>query len=98
MMFAEYSFEMLAGVVVSLLFSFVPGFKEWFGKLTSEKKQLFMLGLLAVVVAARFGLSCAGRDQTFICSWDGAWMALEAFVAAVIANQGTYKATNYIAR
>ena len=35
----------IAGVVLSLFFSYVPGVKSWFGDLSSEYKQTVM-GLL----------------------------------------------------
>ncbi len=48
----EVSSEMIvaiAGVVLSLLFSYIPGLRVWFAGLVAEKKQLIMLGLLVVV-------------------------------------------------
>ena len=76
--------------------AYIPGFKSWYEKLTAENKQLFMLGLLFVVVGGKFGLGCLGKDATFACTVDGAWNALVAYVLAIAANAGIYKATNYL--
>lgn len=91
-------FAVIAGAALSLLAMVVPGFKTWYEKLGSEQKQLVMIGALAAVVAGRFGLGCVGKDAAFVCSWDGAYEALAAWVLAVVANAGVYKATNYLAR
>lgn len=83
-------------VVVSLLAWYVPGFNTWYEKLPSSFKQLFMLGLLAVITLGTVGLSALG----FLNVYHGAvwqewvWYPLVDFVIAAIANAGTYKATN----
>ena len=35
----------IAGVVLSLLFSYIPGLRTWFAALVTETKQLIMLGV-----------------------------------------------------
>jgi hypothetical protein len=95
---SENTFGVLAGMLMSLAFAFVPGLKGWYEKLSSQQKQLFMLGALALIVGGKFGLGCLGKDASFACTADGGWLALEAFVYSAIANAGTYKATNYLAK
>ena len=94
----ENAYAVLAGTILSLLFAFVPGLKDWYAKQESGTKQLIMLVLLFVAVAGRFGLSCLGKDNAFVCDANGAYDALVAFVYAAIASAGVYKATNYIGK
>jgi len=82
---------LIAGVVISLIFSYIPGLKTWFETLAPDMKRLFMLGVLFVVTAALFGLSCAGLFAYFPCTWAGAWEALQLFILAAIANQTAYQ-------
>lgn len=82
----------IAGVVLSLVFSYVPQVKERYEKLTSAGKGLVMLLLMAVVSAGAFGLSCT--DSPIItgvtCDETGAWGMLAVFISALVANQATY--------
>lgn len=91
-------YALLAGALLSLLFAYVPGVKGWYEKIPPDYKQLVMLGSIFIVVAGRFGLSCLGKDTQFACSYDGGYEALKAFVLAIAANAGVYKATSYIGR
>jgi hypothetical protein len=83
-------------VIISVLAWYIPGFNTWYEKLTSSTKQLFMLGVLAVVTLGTALLSGFG----FLTVYHGAtwqqwiWYPLVDFVIAAIANAGTYKATN----
>ena len=86
----------LAGIVLSLLFAYTPKLKDWYEIQPPANKQLVMLGLIFVIIAARLGLGCLGKDAAFPCTQDGIWQALQAFVVAIIANQGTYGATKYL--
>lgn len=85
-----------AGIILSLGFSYVPKLKDWYNAQSSQKKQLIMLGLIFLAIAGRFGLGCLGKDTTFQCNQDGVWLAAQEFAVAMVFNQGTYKATNYI--
>ena len=81
----------LAGIVLSLLFSYIPGLRVWFAALTSEKKQLIMLGLLVLVTGGVFGLGCAGiLDIGLACDKGGVIAIVKLLVAGIIANQATY--------
>ena len=84
---------LIAGAVLSLLFSYIPGLSTWFETLAPDVKRLFMLGVLLVVTGALFGLSCAGLFAYFACTWAGAWQAVQLFILAAIANQGAYALT-----
>ena len=78
------------GVVVSLLFEYVPGLSGWYNGLKDEYQQLFMLGVLALVVGGAFGLSCADWEYFYTCDQLGAKDAIYAFVGALVGSQGAY--------
>ena len=84
----------LVGVVVSLVFSYVPGLKTWY-EAQSGYKSLIMLGVLVLVSAAYFGLGCTNWDIGIIvtCDKEGLMALLFAFVKIVLANQSTYLLT-----
>jgi len=84
------------GVVVSLVFLYVPGAKTWLDNQTSEIKQLVMLGLMALVAAGSLALTCAGFAADFglplTCDRAGIVELIKAFFLAIGANQTTYMA------
>jgi len=87
--------EILAGaaaIVLSLLFSYVPGFGSWYQPLKADIKRLIMVGLLLVVAGASFGLACAGWAvvEGLACTSQGAFGLVKVFVAALIVNQAVY--------
>jgi hypothetical protein len=94
----ENQYAAMAGTILSLVFAYFPYLKDKFEVLRPDYKQLIQIGLLAVLVFGRVGLSCLGKDNTFTCNNDGLWNALIAWGVAVIANAGVYKATNYIGK
>lgn len=84
----------LAGVVLSLAFSYAPGLSDWFGGLRSEYKRLIMAGLMLIVAAAAYGLTCAGWLETaIVCDETGVIALVWAYVAAIVANQATFTLT-----
>ncbi len=80
----------LAGIVISLLFSYVPGFATWYNPLDGIKKRLIMLGALLLVPLGAFGLSCATPIDGVTCNQVGAWALVQVFVTAAIVNQATF--------
>ena len=85
--------EMLAGVagiILSLIFSYVPGLNAKFALLDGIYKRLVMLGLIFLVALGVFGLSCAGLFNYVTCDQGGAWLLLGIFIQAAIANQSAY--------
>jgi TRAP-type mannitol/chloroaromatic compound transport system permease large subunit len=80
----------IAGIVLSLLFSYVPKLSTGFAVLDGVYKRLIMAGLLLIVAACAFGLSCAGLYSAVSCDQPGAVGLVEAFIAALIANQSAY--------
>lgn len=81
---------LVAGAVLSLLFSYVPGLSNWYAALDGTRKRLLMAGLLLVVAAGAFGLGCAGVLAGVDCSRNGAINIVYAYILALMANQSTY--------
>lgn len=81
----------IAGVLLSLVFSYAPGAKDWFETLTPTFKRLVMLGLLLMATGGVFGLAC-GQVVSGIATCDraGAIELARIFVTAVVANQSAF--------
>ena len=80
----------IAGAVLAILFAYVPGLANWYQPLGAEIKRLIMLGVLAVITGAGYGLSCASILHSVTCDQKGAIALVLAFVGAVVSNQGTF--------
>ena len=91
------SLALIAGGLLSLLFSYIPGLNTSFAGLGSEVKRLIMAGLLFLVAAVIYGLSCAGVGASFgvdvPCTQEGLLGLINVFVLAVIANQSAFAIT-----
>jgi hypothetical protein len=83
-----------AGILLSLVFAYIPGLSNWYKALDGTYKRLVMLAALALVVGGMMGLSCLGVSLPGgvkpACSQAGLLEMLEAFIAALIANQAAY--------
>lgn len=86
----------IVGIAFSLLFTYVPGAKDWFDGLASKNKPLVMLGVNFLVLAVLFGFSCGQIVYVAPCTVDGGLYMLRLFVQAMIANQATYLVTRKI--
>jgi len=84
----------LAASLLSLLFSYVPGFKTWYSPKDPYLKRLIMLALVIVVAMGAFSFACAGLADDFSvnvsCDAFGAWGLVRAVIAAVAANQAVF--------
>lgn len=91
------SLALYAGIVLSLIFSYVPGLDGKFAALDATIKRLIMLGLLLLVALAVVGIACSGFGADLgiavTCDKPGFVGVLQAFVLAVIANQAAYLVT-----
>jgi hypothetical protein len=81
----------LAGIVLSLAFSYIPGLNTWYDPKPPTTKRLIMLAALAVVTAGVFGLSCSGIFDSVTCDKNGAITLVTSFVLAMVANQSAYQ-------
>ncbi|MFA5714409.1 MAG: hypothetical protein WC998_01540 [Candidatus Paceibacterota bacterium] len=84
---------LIAGAVLSLCFSYIPGLKDWFDPLENKYKQAIMGGLLLVIAFAVYGLSCAAVFNYFTCDKAGFLEVVDILIKALIANQSIYLIT-----
>jgi hypothetical protein len=87
------SLSAIAGIVLSLLFSYTPGLKTWYSAKDSQTQSLIMLVLLLLTAAGIYGLSCSGMWSFVTCDKAGIKALIEAFIAALVSNQATYVLT-----
>lgn len=82
----------LAGAVLSVAFSYVPGLSDWFGALDGIYKRLVMAGTLLSVSLALFTGVCAGIvvGDGLTCGRDGVLILLSVLWYALVANQTAY--------
>ena len=82
---------MIAGVVLSLAFGYVPGLREWYAALDGVRKAQVMAVVLLAAAAGVFVAACYSPWQLATCDEAGFWQLVELFIAALIANQATYQ-------
>lgn len=89
--------SMIAGTILSLVFSYIPGLNQKFGELATEYKRLIMLILVVIVAGVVYGLACAGVAGDFglsiVCDRAGLVGLARAIIYAAVANQATYGLT-----
>ena len=92
------SLATMAGILLSLIFSYIPGLSDWYAGLDGAFKRLLMLGALCAAAAVSLGAACLGWAQFFAgsgwslpdCSQAGLGDLLRALLLALVANQTTY--------
>ena len=95
---------LLAGTLLSLGFSYIPGLSAWYSRLGmtpdgesdgGTRKRLVMLALLALSAGGSFALACSGWGASaglrLSCDQTGAVGLARVLVLAIIANQATFK-------
>jgi len=82
---------MIAGVVLSLAFGYVPGLREWYAALDGVRKAQVMAVVLLAAAAGVFLAACYSPWKFATCDETGFWQLVELFIAALIANQATYQ-------
>ena len=84
----------VASAALSLLFSYIPGFKNWFDPLHPNIKRLVMITMLISVAGISFGVACLGVGDLFKlkipCSAYGALGLIQTLIAAIVTNQAVY--------
>lgn len=81
----------LAGAVLSLGFSYIPGLNTRFAGYTDTAKRLIMAILLLVVSAGLYGLQCAQIITIGIaCTQAGAFQIVWIWLLAIVFNQSAY--------
>jgi Ca2+/Na+ antiporter len=86
----DVALSAIAGVVLSLVFSYVPGVSSAFDKLETTQKRLTMALLLAIVASGALFLSCANVISEVACTQAGVIGLVNAYIAALVANQAAY--------
>jgi hypothetical protein len=86
----ETTIASLAGVIISLVFSYIPGVSDWYANLNAQYKSLWMLAFLLIACGVLFGAGCLGYSSQVACTAEGAKSLVPLFIAAAIANQATY--------
>lgn len=81
----------ITGVLLAVLFEYLPGLHTWYNALKDTEQRLIMLGLMVITVAATYGLSCAGWLHAWQCNQVGIKDAVFALGLAIAANQGTHR-------
>lgn len=88
------SISLIAGTLLSLVFSYIPGAREWFAQFEPTVKRLFMLVLIIVSAGVVFGLACLGWGMelgiSLSCDQAGLLGLVKQIVIAIIANQSVY--------
>ena len=84
-----------AAIILSLIFSYVPGLNTKYAGLKVEYKRLIMLGLLVLVAGASYGLACWGilpdlAGIAMTCDQQGLIALVRLLVIAIISNQSAY--------
>ncbi len=88
--------SLAAGALLSLFFAYVPGVKGWFDAKDSTVKRLIMAAALLVISVLIFAAGCAGLQIPGVqieCTTQGAWLLVQVFLLALVANQGMYSIT-----
>lgn len=82
--------SMVAGTLISLMFSYVPGVKDQFEELTSTGKRAWLCVFILVVGVSSFIFGCAGLSDVVSCDKSGASGLIRSVMLALIANQTAY--------
>jgi len=83
----------VAGVVLSLAFSYIPGLKDQYSKLDSTGKSGVMALAIILVACAIYAGACYGLLDNVTCDRGGAIGLVQAVIAALIANQAIFLLT-----
>lgn len=86
------------GILLSLIFSYAPGVRPWYGTLDAQQKALVNLGSVIVIAVGVFALGCFGIiDGLVQCKVAGVKELISAIIAVAISNQAAYGLTKRIA-
>lgn len=82
----------IAGVILSLLFRYVPGFTDFFKRLSDEERRLFMLLFVVLSGITIYILSCWDSEifTQLTCDRRGFVELMRLILATAVSNQTTY--------
>ena len=86
---------MVAGLLLAMVFDFVPKAKAWFDTKSVEMKRLINAGIMLLVVVVVFGFNCLGWGEglgipAVACTQEGALFMIQLFVLGIGMNYGTH--------
>ena len=85
----------IAGAILSLCFSYIPGLNKIWDQFEAEIKRLVMLALLVLVACVAYLLACVGWAAdvglAVTCDRQGIVALVMALLYAIMANQSTYQ-------
>jgi hypothetical protein len=88
----ESVLAVLAGGLLSILFSYIPGLRVKWALLSEEWQKLAMAGLVVVVALVMFGFGCLNFVNTGLeCSQPGAVKLIWMIFVSLAANQTVFK-------
>jgi hypothetical protein len=83
----------LSAAAWSLVLAYVPGIKQWYDSLTTERRPVVFAVLVIVTACAIFGFSCAGWFGFSVpCTEVGVQSLLVSIVMALATGGGFYTA------
>jgi len=83
----------IAGVLLSLIFSYIPRLRQKFNALDGDRKRQVMAASLVVIATAIFVLSCLSVVDAVSCDRKGVFGLIGNIIAALVANQAAYMVT-----
>lgn len=87
----------VAGIVLSLMISYIPPIARAYAQLTGDYKRLVMAVLLIVVALAATWMSCTGLGREIgvdiTCDTNGFFAVMTSLITALTANQAVYALT-----
>jgi hypothetical protein len=83
----------IAGVLLSLIFSYTPQLRQRFDALDGDRKRQIMAASLVITATAIFALGCLSIVDTVSCDRKGAFGLIGNIIAALVANQAAYMVT-----
>lgn len=79
-------FGIVAGLVATGAFSYIPGLDVWYEKQSGQVKSLVMLAANFISAVAIFVFSCYSPYKSVPCTEAGAWELARLFGLAAVAN------------
>lgn len=83
---SQISIAAVAGLVLSLAFSYIPGLKDWYDRLTPTPKRALMALALIVVTAALLAYKCRAESGCYGVNFE---TYVAALIASLVTNQST---------
>lgn len=80
----------VAGILISLFCSYVPGVRDRFAALDGTRKRLCILCALLAAAVVIFAGSCAQVIDATSCTRNGAVDVLRGFIVAAVASQSAF--------